>query len=262
MHFEYIKHVCLTICVLYQIQSATASCKDQVCESLVDIGVNTRPDWKYIQFSHWLPIRRRYLEANTFGSMPHLTYITLTRMVNGTNRYAFNGLIRLNTVVSKDNVLLHLPDELFQNNPLMQKIVIKNCQLEDIGTGLFQNLPLLSHVNLEGNRIENIEKEMFPRSLVELILKNNQINFIGEDTFHKMKKLQNLDLSENKLHSFEIDNTLRLFPKMTVAWFAMNPLTCDCFKDMMKYTTENKVKVLYNYEEEWNNYRKCNENNR
>lgn len=178
------------IFVLFHIQSASSSCKDQVCESLVDIGVNTRSDWKYIHFSHWLPIRRRYLEANTFGRMPHLTYITLTRMVNGTSSYAFNGLVRLNTVVLKDNILPYLPGRLFQNNPIMQKIVIKNSQVEDIGTGLFQNLPLLSHVNLEGNLIENITKEMFPRTLIELILKKNQINFIEENTFHKMNKLQ------------------------------------------------------------------------
>lgn len=191
-----------------------------------------------------------------FGTLSSSNYHTYVFSVSAISEIVF--ILFQDLDLSENNLHNFEIAKFMVHTPRLQLLNLDSNSLQTI-----TKLPTLSNLKylyFDNNSISTIETKSFAgsRNLEILRLSLNEVVELQSDHFGEngLPKLNRLYLSHNNITCIE-DNILRLFPRMTVAWFAMNPLTCECFRNMMKYMTENKVKVLYNHEQEWNNYKKC-----
>ncbi|KAL5274107.1 Tl.2 family protein [Megaselia abdita] len=87
----------------------------------------------------------------------------------------FAKMSRLLSLTLSGNIFQNLPQELFENNFILESLFF------------------------ESNRVKRLQLNFFPETLKELSIRGNDIIFLTTNQFQNLSKLEFLDLSENKI---------------------------------------------------------------
>ncbi len=119
---------------------------------------------------------------------------------------SFTPLINLHTLELSQCSLTQIPFRM--NLPLLERLDMKDNDIEDVPTSTFQTCPSLLDINLENNNINNLGNNAFSgtSSLQRLFLRNNEISDIQQQDFGTLESLEILDISDNSIP--QLDNNI------------------------------------------------------
>ncbi|XP_023330609.1 leucine-rich repeat-containing protein 24 [Eurytemora carolleeae] len=160
-------------------------------------------------------------------------------------------------VLSMDgNYIKELGKDAFASAGLinLQKISMKNCQIQRIHEDAFSKLNILTEVNLEGNNLTKIPQKTFDGNnrLQTIILARNQLEYLKEYQFPPLPNLKKIDLSRTGLREMSqkafnnlaqsveeidlsgnqlksiVETTFLPLPSLKTLRLHDNPWVCDC----------------------------------
>lgn len=95
-----------------------------------------------------------------------------------------------------ENSLKSIPANLFEKNPQISKIVLRNNRLEMLDGKLFSNFQSLNYVDISGNHLTRIPAT-FPPTLTQLYMADNRLEQIQFS--QKLVNLQHLNMCQNNI---------------------------------------------------------------
>jgi len=155
----------------------------------------------------------------------------------------------------------------------LQKISIRNCQIQIVDENAFSKLNILTEINLDGNNITKLPGKAFDgnKGLRTLILSNNRLEYLQDYQFPPLANLKKVDLSKsglvdvsqkafnnlgasveeidlsgNRLTTLQ-DTTFLPLPKLKTVRLNDNPWVCDCrlksFRDYVSHRSLNAAEL-------------------
>lgn len=168
-----------------------------------------------------------------------------------------------------DNSIVHLHEFAFSQVNLvnLQKLTLKQCDIETIDRRAFKGLKIVIEIDLSTNSLRFIEPGTFfeTHRLRVLLLNNNQLESLENGSFDSLKYLQKVDLSRNRIkvvgeESFQnlpglqtlllngnnitdlLLSTFEKLPKLASLILEDNPWNCNCFlKELRDWTIKRKL---------------------
>eukprot|EP00088_Acartia_fossae_P010966 TRINITY_DN15496_c0_g3_i1.p1 TRINITY_DN15496_c0_g3~~TRINITY_DN15496_c0_g3_i1.p1 ORF type:complete len:1012 (+),score=235.31 TRINITY_DN15496_c0_g3_i1:132-3167(+) len=155
-------------------------------------------------------------------------------------------------LIMDGNYIKELPKNIFYSAGLsdVQKISLKNCQIEKIHGDAFSKLNILKEIYLEGNQISKIEPKTFDGNnrLEKIVLSRNNIPVLREYQFPHLKSLKKLDLSNTGLEEVR-NKAFNYIKNIEEIDFSGNRLT---MLDQRTFLPLTKLKSLNLKDNHWN----------
>lgn len=168
-----------------------------------------------------------------------------------------------------DNSIIHLHEFAFSQVNLvnLQKLTLKQCDIETIDKKAFKGLKIVIEIDLTGNNLkyiypgtflethrlrvlllnenylETLENGLFDNLtyLQKVDLSSNRIQKIGENSFQNLPGLQTLLLNDNNITDMKLV-TFQKLPKLGSLELHKNPWNCNCFlKELRDWTIKRKL---------------------
>lgn len=143
-----------------------------------------------------------FIPTRTLTHLPELLafsliYANITTMVP----YAFANLTSLQKLELKQNQIQILEKYSIANLPSLKEINLGQNNIREVGRDIFKNLPALKSLHLEENHINVVQDLAFNdlKNLEELQMYKNQLTAISRNTFSGLSSLRRLDLHSNLL---------------------------------------------------------------
>lgn len=140
----------------------------------------------------------------------------------------FRGLHSLQSLYLKDNSILRLAPNAFDDLTSLRFLTLESCcvGVVNLQPGIFKNL----------------------RNLTKLVVENMGIQNFSEDVFGNLTQLRTLQLNRNVMQSISVD-ALESLPKVQYLDIRNIPLSCTCENNVLQnWTLKNqKVQVVYLY---------------
>lgn len=179
--------------------------------------------------------RLNELQADTFTNYPNIKFLYLTEnQLYRIDKDAFAPLVYLQTLDLSNNVILELPETVFQL-PSLRNLYLKNNPLLHLS---ISNLEIRKPIKapLELLDISNCKLERLPNwgtipHLVKYNISHNQLKTIEAQHFASMCALKKVDISK----SIEEIKTCDLKP--TISWFQIKAISFE-LDDYSKLNTE------------------------
>ncbi|XP_059051008.1 leucine-rich repeat-containing protein let-4 [Achroia grisella] len=170
--------------------------------------------------------RLNELQASTFTNYPNIKFLYLVEnQLYRIDENAFAPLIYLQTLDLSNNVILQLPQTMFQL-PSLRNLYLKNNPLLHLS---INNLQLRKPINapLELLDLSNCKLEKLPNwgtlpHLVQYNISHNPLITIDAQHFASMCGLKKVDISKS---IDKIENVCELKP--TIHWFQVNAISMD-----------------------------------
>ncbi|XP_043476395.1 uncharacterized protein LOC122507643 [Leptopilina heterotoma] len=168
-----------------------------------------------------------------------------------------------------DNSIVHLHEFAFSQVNLvnLQKLTLKQCDIETIDRKAFTGLKIVIEIDLSGNSLrfiepgtffethrlrvlllnenylESLENGLFDNLtyLQKVDLSRNRIKAVGEESFQNLPGLQTLLLNGNNITDLKLA-TFEKLPKLGSLELDNNPWNCNCFlKELRDWTIKRKL---------------------
>ncbi|CAL4114554.1 unnamed protein product [Meganyctiphanes norvegica] len=124
-----------------------------------------------------------------------------------------------------------LPEDAFQDLPMIGNIILESDLISTIPSGIFCNLHHLGVVNIHGNLLTILPEGLFSctglQNLYFISLERNNINTIEVNAFQAVADIV-IHLSHNNLATIEEDVWKPLFDVGSHIYIKDNPLLCGC----------------------------------
>ncbi|KAF2884862.1 hypothetical protein ILUMI_21339 [Ignelater luminosus] len=144
-----------------------------------------------------------------FENLKKLSLLELSHnSIETVSLFAFYDLENLKFISLATNKLHTIPQNLFINNKLIERIFLNgNPNLVELPNRLFSNLTKLNTVTLSECGLKYLPEDLFLESinLQDISLDTNQIEYLPNKIFRNLENLENIDLGYNKIKELPKD---------------------------------------------------------
>lgn len=173
---------------------------------IVDVDEDALSDLPNLQVFRLENNKLEMLHATTFGTNNKLRIVYITA---GALRSLPNNLFQNNSlleiVVLNDNLLETIDERMFVTNTQLQSISVEKNRLEFLGKNLFQNNSILEEINFSNNAIKTIDEHIFDEKLKlnTVFLGSNKLESLPRNLFEKNLLLDSVSFRNNSLESLD-----------------------------------------------------------
>ncbi|GLV33942.1 uncharacterized protein CBL_11174 [Carabus blaptoides fortunei] len=197
------KPVLCTVLIIVCCRTVSSSCVNSnstneiQCTSLEDLlALNNHANLTKLNLSNPENRANQVLVNDAFGGLVTLEKLTISKLVNNLEQFAFRGLSNLTELMLIENPLQTIPE------------------------GMFNALPKLKALRITHSGIKTISNKVFRNTNIEILdLSDNEISTIEDCAFCDMKNIYYIHLQTNKLTSFEPDILLGPSPIKGIALY-------------------------------------------
>lgn len=249
--------ISVLLCIFLQLFEISARCEvDNTynyanCDSLNDLeasDANNQAEWLTLNLRNTGTAILQTLKNNAFKNCAKLKNLMIRGLVNKIEPFAFKGLSKVETLLMDENIIEHLPDNIFKDLVNLQHLGVKSSCMKSVKSKLLNGLSHLNFIDFVDNEISEIANCAFCNlNNTIIILTNNSIGtfapikILGKtsyiqaiylndnklkvlEKFGTMPRLQGVDVSNNSIETIE-EHSLENCPRLKLLSIAHNKLS-------------------------------------